>query len=206
MDDDDLRRGRPTCHVAFDEATAVLAGDALLNRAYEILLDAGSGPAAIAAARRIARASGVDGMIGGQSADLYLESHETPPEWLRELHRKKTGALIHAALLTPFDVAGIDDDRSAAMRIFAEHTGLVFQIGDDCLDATATEEELGKTPGKDERSGKTTYVTLYGEETARRMLREEADNARSALVPLSRAGLDPSFFTGLINYLEKRKS
>jgi len=172
MDDDDLRRGRPTAHKAFGEAEAILAGDALLTLAFEVL--ATSPPGEVAAARRaeavavVARRSGYSGMVGGQAADLAAERRppaEAPLEWI---HRNKTGALLQASVEIGAIHAGATVENRAAMAHYGEALGLAFQIADDVLDRTASAEALGKTPGKDEKSGKATYPALLGVAASRR--------------------------------------
>jgi len=172
MDDDDLRRGRPTVHRAFGEAAAILAGDALLTLAFEIVSREPEGDAwamrraEIAAV--LARGAGLVGMVGGQIADL--EAERTPPdaERLRWIHRHKTGALLASAAEIGAIAAGAGSDDRAALRDYGESIGLAFQIADDLLDSSATREELGKTPGKDLRSGKATYPKILGSDASRR--------------------------------------
>ena len=171
MDDDDLRRGRPTTHRAFGEAVAILAGDALLTLAFEVLATRPDGPAA--AARRaaavavVARASGHAGMVGGQMADLEAEGRSPSREGLDWIHRHKTGALFSAAAELGALHAGATAEECAAMARFGAALGLAFQVQDDVLDRTADALALGKTPGKDERSGKATYPALLGLDASR---------------------------------------
>jgi len=166
MDDDDLRRGRPTTHRAFGDAVAILAGDALLTLAFEILATRPAEPSA--AARRaaavaiVARASGHAGMVGGQMADLEAEGSAPSREGLDWIHRHKTGALFSAAAELGALHAGAAAEDGAAMARFGAALGLAFQVQDDVLDRTADATALGKTPGKDERSGKATYPALFG--------------------------------------------
>jgi geranylgeranyl diphosphate synthase type II len=172
MDDDDLRRGRPTVHKAFGEAEAILAGDALLTLAFEVLAthppgEAAAGQRAKAVALVAARA-GAAGMVGGQLADLEAESRPpalAPLEWI---HKHKTGALLEASAELGAIHAGAGGADRAALGRFGGALGLAFQIADDILDRTATVSVLGKTPGKDERSGKATYPALLGVEASRR--------------------------------------
>jgi geranylgeranyl diphosphate synthase, type II len=202
MDNDDLRRGRPTCHVAFGEAMAVLAGDALLNRAYEILLAAVAPdrPGSLAAARQIAAAAGVRGMIGGQALDLAAENQLIQSEDLRRLHQMKTGALIRAPILAAACLADASRDVVRELDLFAVELGLAFQIQDDILDVTADCAALGKTPGKDDRDRKSTYVSLYGLNQARQLLHDGLDAARRHLDALRPFGLDSGFLAGLTDY------
>jgi len=172
MDDDDLRRGRPTAHKAFGEAEAILAGDALLTLAFEVMA---TRPAGLAAASRradavavLARRAGHSGMVGGQLADVLAERRppaEAPIEWI---HRHKTGALIAASVEIGALHAGASASDLAAIARYGEAMGLAFQIADDVLDRTASAEALGKTPGKDEKSGKATYPALIGLDESRR--------------------------------------
>ena len=181
MDDDDLRRGRPTCHVQFGEDVAILAGDALYAEAFRHLLTAQPGEPAriLAAARELAGATGVDGMVGGQ----YLDVTGTPdtPEQLRTLHALKTGRLIGASVNCVLLLHGVNGGPEVAYRRYAAELGVLFQIVDDILDVTGTDDALGKPQGSDERHGKRTYVTHYGLDGARRLARECHAAARSSL-------------------------
>jgi geranylgeranyl diphosphate synthase, type II len=181
MDDDDLRRGRPTCHVRFGEDVAILAGDALYAEAFRHLLtDQGGEPARIlGAARELAAATGVDGMVGGQ----YVDVTSTPdtPEALRTLHALKTGRLIGASVTCVLLLHGVNAEPEAAYRRYAAELGVLFQIVDDILDVTGTDDALGKPQGSDERHGKRTYVTHHGLDGARRLARECHAAARSSL-------------------------
>jgi geranylgeranyl pyrophosphate synthase len=170
MDDDDLRRGRPTCHVRFDEATAILAGDALQTLAFQTVandeeLDA---PARVQLISELARAAATpDGMVAGQALDMEAEARQVNGAQLEEIHRLKTGALITAAARCGAIIGAADKDELASVTRYGSYLGLLFQITDDLLDVTASAEELGKTPGKDVRSSKATYPALYGIEEAR---------------------------------------
>jgi geranylgeranyl diphosphate synthase type II len=183
MDDDDLRRGRPTCHVKFGEDVAILAGDALYAEAFRHLLTDQSGPTdrVLAAARELAAATGVDGMVGGQYLDVAGVS-ETPAD-LRRLHELKTGRLIGASVVCVLLLAGLRDDaeETRAWRRFAGELGVLFQIVDDILDVTGTDEGLGKPQGSDERLGKRTYVTEFGLDGARRLAADSHAAARDTL-------------------------
>jgi geranylgeranyl diphosphate synthase, type II len=170
MDDDDLRRGRPTCHVRFDEATAILAGDALQTLAFQaIAQDEGLNPETrIALISELARAAGTpEGMVAGQAFDMEAETHQVNGAQLEEIHRLKTGALIVAAARCGAIIGGASVDEMAAVTSYGSHLGLLFQITDDLLDVTATAGDLGKTPGKDARSNKATYPALHGMEETR---------------------------------------
>lgn len=167
MDDDDLRRGRPSCHKAFGEATALLAGDALLTAAFETLASArGTARQNVQAVQTLSRAAGANGMVWGQEQDLYYEQHAelVGEEQLKAIHRSKTGELIRAAALLGAIAADAPKEQCAAVGAYAGAVGMVFQIMDDVLDVTATEQELGKPIGSDAENGKTTFVTLYGVE------------------------------------------
>lgn len=170
MDDDDLRRGRPTCHVRFDEATAILAGDALQTLAFRTIaederLDSGT---RIALISELARAAATpEGMVAGQALDMEAETRQVTGAQLEEIHRFKTGALIVAAARCGAIIGKASADELAAVTSYASHLGLLFQITDDFLDVTATAEDLGKTPGKDAQSNKATYPGLYGMEETR---------------------------------------
>lgn len=182
MDDDDLRRGRPSCHRAFDEATALLAGDALLTAAFEALAAAPGTPRQnVDAVRTLSRAAGANGMVWGQELDLAFEKKQAGPEELREIHRNKTGELIQAAAQLGAIAAGADEARRAAVRTYAYRLGMAFQIVDDILDVTATQGELGKPIGSDQANGKTTFVTLYGLEEARQIAQRLTKEAVDAL-------------------------
>ncbi|MFT4034696.1 MAG: polyprenyl synthetase family protein [Patulibacter sp.] len=182
MDDDDLRRGRPTCHKAFGEDVAILAGDALYAEAFSLLLRCQQGePAAVlAAAARLAAATGVDGMVGGQHLDVC----DAMPEGvagLRLLHALKTGRLIGASVECVLLAAGAATAQLAAYEAFAAELGVLFQVVDDILDVTQTAEQLGKPQGSDERHGKRTYVSEFGLDGARRLAREAHAHAHELL-------------------------
>ena len=167
LDDDDLRRGQPSAHVQFGEDVAILAGDALLAEAFRLALRYPSPDVA----RELADAT--LGMIGGQYLDVTTDG-ELGADGLRQLHALKTGRLLRASVTSATAVAALPDAERAAWRAFGDELGVLFQIVDDILDATGTAEELGKTPGKDEATGKVTYVSLHGLDRAR----ELADEAR----------------------------
>jgi geranylgeranyl diphosphate synthase type II len=183
MDDDELRRGQPTCHVKFGEDVAILAGDGLYAEAFRHLLthQRSAPERVLAAAAELAAATGVGGMVGGQYADV---SPHTPPgaAALRRLHELKTGRLIGASVLCVLLLAGISDGPATmAFRRFASEMGILFQIVDDILDVTGTDEALGKPRGSDERHGKRTYVSEFGIQRARELAAESHGMARSAL-------------------------
>jgi geranylgeranyl diphosphate synthase, type II len=171
LDNDDLRRGKPTCHVVFGEAIAILAGDALQTQAYEVLSRLKCNPEArVRIIEEIARGTGtVDGMIGGQVKDLEAERQPPDAETLEYIHRAKTGALITASLVTGAIYANASMPEVQRLRDFGRSIGLAFQIVDDVLDVTQSSEQLGKTAGKDTASEKATYPALFGiDESLRR--------------------------------------
>src|SRR5260370_29802553 len=164
MDSDDLRRGRPSCHVKFDEATAILAGDALQALDFETIAEGARLPPALRVqlVSEIARAAGTpEGMVAGQAHDLDAESREVSSGELERIHHRKTGALIRAAARCGAIIAGANEAELQAITEYANNLGLLFQITDDLLDVTATAEDLGQSPGKDARSRKATYPALY---------------------------------------------
>lgn len=184
MDDDDLRRGRPTCHVRFGEATAILAGDALQAFAFQTIAeDENLSPEIrVRLVSEVARASGTpEGMVAGQAGDLAAESGEVTAAELERIHQRKTGALISAAVRCGVIIAGATEQELSALSRYAAQLGLLFQITDDLLDVTATADDLGKTPGKDIASRKATYPALYGVEATREHLLSVHRNACAAL-------------------------
>jgi geranylgeranyl diphosphate synthase type II len=191
MDDDALRRGQPTTHVVYGEGMAILVGDALLTRAAEILLGSvtadGLDEVPAAAAAHLITAASSQGMIGGQALDLESEGQHLPLESLEDLHGRKTGALIQASLVAGGHCAGADASHLAALGRCGQALGLAFQIVDDILDVTGKPGELGKSPGKDEKAGKSTFPALMGLHASRRRAVELADEARDALALLGAA-------------------
>lgn len=182
MDDDDLRRGRPTVHIAFDEATAILVGDALQTEAFHLLTQApATADARLAAVATLAKASGSRGMCGGQALDMATTGHQQSLEALAQMHRLKTGALIEASLLLGGHLAGADTAALNALQRVGAELGLAFQIRDDLLDAEADSTTLGKTAGKDRAQGKSTYVNLLGLDGARARLADCATALNAAL-------------------------
>ena len=182
MDDDDLRRGRPTCHIKFGEATAILAGDALQALAFQTLAeDERLAPAVrVRLIAEVARAAGTpQGMVAGQALDLDAESRDVTKVELDRIHLRKTAALIRAAARCGAIIAGASENDLEATTEYAGNLGLLFQITDDLLDVTATAEDLGKTPGKDARSRKATYPALHGMEASHAQL-EVVHRAASA--------------------------
>jgi geranylgeranyl diphosphate synthase type II len=191
MDDDELRRGKPTCHVAFGEDVAILAGDGLFAEALRLALaEQGGEPAhVIAAIKEIVTAAGTHGMVGGQFLDVAGADSDGPraggarePTFsLRHLHELKTGALIAASVGSVLALEGLDGPATIPFRRFAAELGVVFQIVDDILDVTGDEAELGKPRGSDERHGKATYVSVFGLDRARELAKESHAAARAAL-------------------------
>lgn len=188
MDNDDLRRGKPTNHKVFGEAMAILAGDALLNEAHSLLIRNAlkSGTGGAEAALTVSLASGREGMVEGQVRDLENEGRAASYDELRGCHELKTGMLIAASLEAPAALFGASDDERKAMRELGLKIGLAFQIKDDILDRTSTKEILGKTPGKDETSGKTTYVSLFGLEKSEQMAKALTEECLGILKGLDR--------------------
>jgi geranylgeranyl diphosphate synthase type II len=192
MDDDDLRRGRATCHVKFDEATAILAGDALQALAFQTIVEDEklTPDLRVKLIAEVARASGIpDGMVAGQALDLEAESREVDGDELETIHHRKTGALIRAAARCGALIAGANEDELQAITEYATNLGLLFQITDDLLDVTATAEDLGKTPGKDARAQKATFPALYGIEATRAQLTTVHAEARGSLESVARETL-----------------
>jgi geranylgeranyl diphosphate synthase type II len=206
MDDDDLRRGRATCHVRFGEATAILAGDALQTLAFKTVSEDEN----LSAAKRvqllseIARASGTPaGMVAGQARDLEAESRDVSPSELEQIHRLKTGALIIAAARCGAIIANASETELAAITDYAAQLGLLFQITDDLLDVTATAEALGKTPGKDQRSKKATYPALYGVEATRKHLVHAHEMACASLDTLSQS---TGLLRAIADFIQERQA
>jgi geranylgeranyl diphosphate synthase type II len=184
IDNDDLRRGRPTCHVAFGEDIAILAGDGLFAEAFALVLERQEGPpaAVLAALSEIARATGLRGMVGGQYIDVTSSAGDEVD--LRRLHLLKTGRLIEAAVVCGALLTGAADAELAPYRGYAEEAGLLFQIVDDILDVSAGSEQIGKTAGKDAQANKLTYVSRYGLAAARRLAGETHARAVARLAAL----------------------
>ncbi len=205
LDNDDLRRGKPTCHVVFGEATAILAGDALQTLAYQTLSGLRCQPAAaVSVIAEIARATGtVGGMIGGQVMDVEGE-RQTPTAGLVEaIHRAKTGALITASLVTGGIYGGGDPSAVEHLRIFGQRAGLAFQIVDDVLDVTQSSEQLGKTAGKDTATVKATWPAVYGVEKSIQDARNLID---SAFAELNGFGASADPLKAVARYLVERKN
>ena len=185
MDDDELRRGRPTVHVAYDEATAMLVGDALQPLAFEFLATMPIAPAlVIQAVAALAKASGSLGMVGGQAIDCASVDKHLSLEELRQMHRMKTGAMLEVSVLLGGIVAGASSPVRQRLTEYAQAVGLAFQVVDDILDVTADTATLGKTAGKDAADNKPTYVSVLGLEASRQLLAELKDQAHKAILPL----------------------
>jgi geranylgeranyl diphosphate synthase type II len=205
LDNDDLRRGRPTCHKAFGEALAILAGDALQTRAYEVLARLACAPEQrVRIIEEIARGTGtIDGMIGGQVVDLEAEHTKPDLATLEYIHRSKTAALITASVVSGGIYAGATASDIAHLRTYGQSIGLAFQIVDDVLDLTQTSEQLGKTAGKDAAAEKTTYPALFGIEESLRKADALVDQACAQLDPF---GESATTLKELARFLAKRKS
>lgn len=184
MDDSDLRRGRPSVHKKFDDATAILAGDALLTQAFEVLADEATHPDGAVRCRlalELARASGKEGMVGGQMIDIYAEQKDFDLAGIEELQRLKTGALIRFGAVGGGVVGEGTDDEIAALTAYAEDLGLAFQIVDDILDATADAETLGKPAGQDAEMNKATFIKLLGMDGAKSKAAALVDSCKAHL-------------------------
>ncbi|HER34827.1 MAG: polyprenyl synthetase family protein [Halothiobacillaceae bacterium] len=212
MDDDDMRRGRPTLHRAFDEATAILAGDSLQTLAFDTLAAANADPAVrLDWTRRLATAAGPTGMIGGQSIDLALAGHiggdDRHPDLatLADLHDRKTGALIRASLALGARWADLPDRQIRLVDDYGRLLGRAFQIQDDILDVTGSAEALGKTPGKDAAADKCSYVTVAGLDGARRELDDMVRHAHAVLWELATLGADPQAMSACLDFVTQRQ-
>lgn len=205
MDNDDLRRGMPTNHIKFGEATAILAGDALLNKAFEVVSEYdGDNPArAMKAINMLAVSSGTEGMIGGQIVDMESEGRDITLDELRYLHLNKTGAIIRSACTIGALMGGGSEKEIEAVDEFAKNLGIAFQIQDDILDVTGSEEELGKPIGSDAQENKNTYVSLAGLEKSIELSAKYSQKAKDAL---ERFGARARFLKELTDYLINRKN
>ena len=194
MDDDDLRRGKPTSHKVFGEAIAILAGDALLTRAFHLMAELPEGSDEGRVRRRVratailGEACGTSGLIGGQVMDLESEGRSIDAQALERLHRAKTGALLSACVRGGAILGGADDAGLERLTRYASAVGLAFQVVDDVLDATEDAAHLGKTAGKDEAAKKATYVSVHGLERARRLAASLREEALDAVAPLGPRG------------------
>ena len=197
MDDDDLRRGKPTSHKVYGEATAILAGDALLTMAFEVAAQSGD----LRVIHEIAQAAGVQGMVGGQQLDMDGEDQALDLDGLRRIHAFKTGALIRVSIRCGAILGGAEDAQIDALTRYGEAIGLAFQIADDILDVVGTEEALGKPIGSDEGNQKSTYPALLGLDGARKMAQETVDTALEALTPF---GEEADIFRDLAKFIIER--
>lgn len=210
MDDDDLRRGKPTCHIAFDEATAILAGDALLTWAFEILsaskanepIDAKQAVRCLAVIRNLARAAGFRGMIGGQMQDVAAEGKIIDVRQLEKIHRHKTGALIDASVRTGAILGGGTAEQIEGLTVYSRNIGLAFQVADDILNVEGDPDVMGKAVGTDENRSKATYPALIGLEKSKQLSRQLIDQALDALAIFDSKG-DP--LRAIATYIIDRK-
>ena len=205
LDNDDLRRGKPTCHKVFGEAIAILAGDALQTRAFEVLANLDAPPAAVVQIiGLVANAVGtVDGMIGGQVLDIESEGHKPTPELVESIHRAKTGALIRVSVVAGGVYAGATADDVTRLDLFGRKAGLAFQIVDDVLDMTVDSAHLGKTAGKDLATEKATWPAVFGIEQSQRDAASLIEEAFAALAPY---GSRADGLKSVARYLVERKN
>jgi geranylgeranyl diphosphate synthase type II len=209
MDDDDLRRGKPTSHKVFGEAIAILAGDALLTRAFQLMVELPAGwedarvRRRVAATAILAEACGTTGLIGGQVEDLESEGRAVDADRLERLHRAKTGSLLSACVRGGASLGGASEADLAHLTRYAAAIGLAFQVVDDVLDATEGAERLGKTAGKDEAARKATYVSVHGIERARSMARDLLDESLNAIAPL---GVRAELLAGIASLIVDRRA
>ena len=202
MDNDDYRRGKLTNHKVYGDGMAILAGDALLTLAFEVVLRQEAEPSVkLVVLKEFDLAAGQSGMVGGQAMDLEAEGQKIDMDTLKRLHMGKTGALFHAAIRSGAMLAGASEEELAALTTYADKFGLAFQITDDILDVTGDEAVIGKPVGSDERNDKSTYVTLTSLDEARKLAQETVEGAVAALAPL---GEKAGFLRELVEYLLKR--
>jgi geranylgeranyl diphosphate synthase type II len=206
MDDDDFRRGRPTCHRAFDEGTAILAGDALLTMAFELLSVGKDGPSLTAETRNrmvfeLSRAAGWKGMVGGQQIDMDSEGQSPSQPVLEYIHTHKTGAMIRCSVVLGGLAVSADPGELKALERYGEKLGLAFQVVDDILDVTATTDEMGKDQGSDAARGKMTYTALFGLEEARVRAEELVQDAKDSLQGLRQ----PDVLSRIADYVLLRR-
>jgi geranylgeranyl pyrophosphate synthase len=204
MDDDDLRRGKPTLHKAFDEPTAILVGDGLQTLAFELLAAAQglSSEQKVSMIKELAKASGFTGMVGGQYLDVCATGRSLTLEQLQAMHQRKTGALIRAALALGGIAAGASDAQLAALDSYGHHIGLAFQIVDDILDVEGDTQTLGKTQGKDALADKATYVKFLGLDGARQAAGERLE---AALAAIGEFGARADMLRELAQYIVRRE-
>jgi geranylgeranyl diphosphate synthase type II len=200
IDDDDLRRGVPTCHKVFGEAVAILAGDALFALAFDVLARvAAPAERVVQAIATLTRATGSDGLVGGETTDVLCEGKSMDAETLRFIHSKKTGSLIAASCQIGGILGGGEPDAIARLGRYGEAVGLAFQITDDVLNETSTREQLGKSAGSDRERGKVTYPSLYGLEASKVMARETLERALAEL-----SGLESPMLKGIAGFSIER--
>ncbi len=205
IDDDDLRRGKPTCHVLYGEDIAILAGDALFAEAFNLIAakqEAADPSRVTRVIREIAEATGVNGMVGGQVVDVMSSGRSVSGETLEFIHRRKTGALIRASGRSGAILAGADDRSLEKISDYAENLGLAFQVTDDILDVVGNTGLMGKTTGSDQRKKKATYPGIYGLERARKFARERVEAAKAALIDLD---LETEVLSELADFVYERQ-
>ncbi|MFD1018697.1 polyprenyl synthetase family protein [Thalassobacillus hwangdonensis] len=203
MDDDDLRRGLPTNHREFDEATAILAGDSLLTMSFQLIAEDEQLPAEkrLYLVEQLSKVSGASGMVAGQMLDMESESKSIPIDDLKRIHHLKTGRLLSFAILSGAYVAGASEERLASLEKTADLLGVLFQIQDDILDVDGDEEKIGKPVGSDETNEKSTYPKLLGMDGA---VREKTEYVKEAKQSLSEADVDDTMLSALIDHLSNR--
>lgn len=208
MDDDQIRRGRPTVHVVFGTATAILTGDALLTLAFELLAgdlaERCGARVAAAVSLELSRAAGHGGLIAGQVEDLAAEGRAIDADTLAQIHRAKTGALFVASARSGGLTAGADKKQLAALTAYAEAFGLAFQIVDDILDVTGDAERMGRPRGRDRERGKATFVSVHGLAAARQQVADLVEQALAALTDLAAAGVATDALAALIHFVAAR--
>ncbi|TNF50415.1 polyprenyl synthetase family protein [bacterium] len=206
MDDDDFRRGKPTCHRAYDEGTAILAGDALLTMAFEILSNPETGKSLDPEVRlkminTLGQAAGWKGMVGGQQVDMDSEGHIPTQPTVEYIHTHKTGAMIRCSVLLGAMAGGAKHREFRALRRYGEKLGLAFQVVDDILDVTASTEEMGKDQGSDKAKSKITYPAVFGLDESRRRARDLIEEAKASLAPLD----DPGRLSDIADFVLLRR-
>lgn len=207
MDDDDLRRGKPTNHKVFGEALAILAGDGLLTAAFQLVSETTLSPTEnVLLIQLLAKAAGIGGMVAGQAGDMAAEKHQVALNELKAIHRGKTGALLTYAFVAGGILANQTEYVIELLEQLGGHIGLAFQIRDDLLDVVSTTEELGKQVGQDEKSEKSTYPALLGLEGAQKALAEELEQAKLVIRQLAEAGdFQPQLFQELLSLFTLKK-
>ena len=198
MDDDDLRRGQPSCHMKFDEATAILAGDALIPLAFEVLTRDLEPTTALKCVGELSKAAGACNLVGGQSDDLRLQNAEIDIDTLEAIHRRKTGALFTASLRMGCYCAGGNDQQLESLTQYGQNLGLAFQVTDDLLDLFGEEAKIGKRVGKDSALGKRTYPELIGVDASRRLAIELRDKAIESMHLFGEVGKDLIRFANFV--------